>query len=70
MLPRPCPDCALAQLLQSSGPFLPSQPPPCQVVMASITGVGALTKPLMAMLLRDDGETALAAQLSNMPLLG
>lgn len=38
--------------------------------MLSITGVGALTKPLMRMLLRDDGDRMLEAQLRNVPLLG
>jgi hypothetical protein len=38
--------------------------------MLSITAAGGLTKPLMGMMLRDGGTTALAAQLSNMPLLG
>jgi hypothetical protein len=41
-----------------------------QVVMLSITGVGALTKPLLGMLLRDGGDRMLAAQLSQVPLLG
>jgi hypothetical protein len=40
------------------------------VVTLSITGVGALTKPLLGLLLRDGGERALAAQLSAVPLLG
>jgi hypothetical protein len=38
--------------------------------MLSITGVGALTKPLLGMLLRDGGDRMLAAQLSSVPLLG
>lgn len=40
------------------------------VVMASILGVGGLTKPLLATLLADGGDSALAAQLSTVPLLG
>lgn len=42
-----------------------------QVVMLSILGFGAFTKPLLAAMLQGDGESdALAAQLSKIPLLG
>jgi hypothetical protein len=39
--------------------------------MLSILGFGAFTKPLLAAMLRGDGESAaLAAHLSKIPLLG
>lgn len=42
-----------------------------QVVMLSILGFGAFTKPLLAAMLKGDAEAAaLAAQLSKIPLLG
>lgn len=42
-----------------------------QVVMISILGFGAFTKPLLAAMLKGDAEAAaLAAQLSKIPLLG
>lgn len=44
---------------------------PVQVVMLSILGFGAFTKPLLAAMLKGDGEAAaLAAHLSKIPLLG
>jgi hypothetical protein len=42
-----------------------------QVVMLSILGFGAFTKPLLAAMLKGDAEAAaLAARLSKIPLLG
>jgi hypothetical protein len=67
-------DCTACNTPASTKQFLPHTTQTTtvhlQVVLFSITGVGAFTKPLLGMLLRDGGERDLAAQLSHVPLLG
>lgn len=61
-MPSICLSCVLAQGWLVCG---------LQVVMLSILGFGAFTKPLLAAMLKGDAEAAaLAAHLSKIPLLG